>query len=148
MYNLNDFVCCIPQMKQEFWANFHQLTKFPTNIDRQTTLWAICFHVQLISKQITHHIFAVDWDIWQVNWVAPCSLVAYGSGTRAGSRIKTRNFKPRFLPRVPQVAASDIVSKRIVSKPQSHSFELCETPLWTAWTAIKIPITVTTITMK
>ena len=35
MYNLNDFVCCILQMKQEFQASFHQLTKFPTNIDRQ-----------------------------------------------------------------------------------------------------------------
>ena len=36
MYNLNAFVCCIPQMKQEFRASFHQLTKFLTNIDRQT----------------------------------------------------------------------------------------------------------------
>ena len=35
MYNLNDYVCCTPQMKQEFWASFHQLSKFPTNIDRQ-----------------------------------------------------------------------------------------------------------------
>ena len=36
MCNLNDFVCCIPQMKREFRASFHQSTKFPTSIDRQT----------------------------------------------------------------------------------------------------------------
>ena len=33
MYNLNDFVCCIPQMKREFQASLHQSTKFPANID-------------------------------------------------------------------------------------------------------------------
>ena len=49
---VKDFVCCIPQMKRQFRAHFHQLTTIPTNIDAQS-LWGICFHVQLISKQTT-----------------------------------------------------------------------------------------------
>ena len=36
MYNLSDFVCCIRQMKRGFRSSFHQPTKFPTHIDRQT----------------------------------------------------------------------------------------------------------------
>ena len=36
MYNLGDSVCWIRQMKREFWASFHQPTKFPTHVDRQT----------------------------------------------------------------------------------------------------------------
>ena len=82
MYNLSDFICCILQMKQEFQASFHRSTKFPPTSIANITLWDICFHVQLISKQIALHIFAVDWDTWHVNWVAPC----YFSGTSpAGS---------------------------------------------------------------
>ena len=48
MYNLNDFVCCIPQMKREFRASFNHFQW------ANLALWGICFHVRLISKQIAH----------------------------------------------------------------------------------------------
>ena len=63
-YNFNDFVCSILQTKWEFRASFHQLTRFPTNIDRQTwihgTFASVCNWFQ--NKSPTR-IFAPDWDI-------------------------------------------------------------------------------------
>ena len=50
-----------------------------------------------MSQEMCTHLYRALFYI-------PSSLVAYGSGkrmvtgTRAGSRIKTRNFKRRFLP--------------------------------------------------
>ena len=63
-YNLNGFVCSILQTEWGFRASFHQLTKFPTNIDRQTwihgTFASMCNRFQ--NKSPTR-IFAPDWDI-------------------------------------------------------------------------------------
>ena len=73
MYNLNDFVCCIPQIKGGLRASYHQSTKFPTNINRQTQLYetfaSMCNWFQ--NKSPTH-TFAVDWDTRHGNWAAPC----------------------------------------------------------------------------
>ena len=73
MYNLSDFVCCIRQMNREFRASFHQPTKFPTHIDRQTLLYgtfaSMCNWFQ--NKSPTH-TYAMDWDTWHGNWAAPC----------------------------------------------------------------------------
>ena len=73
MYNVNDFVCSIPQMKREFRASFHQLTKFSTIIGGQTQLYETFASMCDWFPNTSHtHIFAVDWDIWRVNWFAPC----------------------------------------------------------------------------
>ena len=57
MYNLNDFVCCIPQMKREYQAIFLQLTTFPTNINVQHFLsWGINF-------KTNHWLLYLQW-IW------------------------------------------------------------------------------------
>ena len=72
MHNLNDFVCCVPQIKPKFRANFHQLTRFPTNIDRLTKLYGtIAFMCNWFQNKSPTYIFAVDWDTCHVNWVAP-----------------------------------------------------------------------------
>ena len=68
-----------PQIKREFRASFHQLTKFPTKIDRQTCLYGTfasmcnCFQ----NKSPTF-IFAVDWDTCHVNRDAPIGSPRWG----------------------------------------------------------------------
>ena len=73
MCNLNDFVCCIPQMKREFRASFHQSTKFPTSIDRQTWLYGTFAPMcNWFKKKSPTHTFAVDCETWHCKWAAPC----------------------------------------------------------------------------
>ena len=85
MYNLNDFVCCIPRMKREFRASFHQSTKFAANIDRQTKLYgtfaSICHWFQNNSPI---HTFAMDCETLHCNWAAPCYF--HGASSTGSSR--------------------------------------------------------------
>ena len=71
--NLNDFVCCIPQMKREFRASVHQSTKYPANIDRQTyfygTFASMC---NWFRNKSPTHTFVEDWETRHCNWAAPC----------------------------------------------------------------------------
>ena len=67
MYNLNDFVCCIPQIKGGLWTSFHQSTKFPTNIDKQTllygTLVSMCNWFQNTHPYICSGLGYLGWQL-------------------------------------------------------------------------------------
>ena len=79
MYNLSDFVCCIPRMKQEFRASFHQLIKFPTNIDMQTQLYgAFASMCSWFQNESPTHTFAVDWDNRHVTWTESRHVISMG----------------------------------------------------------------------
>ena len=60
-------------MKRKFRASFHQSTKFPTSIDRQTQLYGTFAPMwNWFQNKSPTHTFAVDCETWHCKWAAPC----------------------------------------------------------------------------